>query len=287
MAQPTSYDRQYSFSTWQAQHPSDPLPGDQVDAELNAVKATSDETLAALALIQRDDGELANASVGLAQLKPEVSVGVAPAVAWTADTDFAVNDTVFYSLILYRCITAHTSTSTFDATKFTELADMSSLTLVDGSVTTLKLADSAVTTAKLGSGAVTPAKMSGFPGSALLGRYSASAGGAQYITLGAYLSFVGSVLTVSPPAPADGSITTAKLADGDVTAAKLDTGVAVANLGYTPLDAAGDTISGELTRSAKGVYLYHDDAALTSGKITVSTSAPSGGADGDIWIQVA
>ena len=85
MAVPT-YERQYSFANFQSLHPSDPIPGDELDAELNAVKATTDELGASLAQIQRDDGQLANASVGLDQLKPEVAVGVAPAVPWAAST---------------------------------------------------------------------------------------------------------------------------------------------------------------------------------------------------------
>jgi hypothetical protein len=287
MAQPTPYDRQYSFSSWQSQHPSDPLPGDEVDAELNAVKATTDEIIVNLGKIQRDDGNLANETVGLEQLKPEVSVGVAPAVAWTADTYFALNATVFNELILYRCIEAHTSTSVFDASKFTELADLSSLNLADGSITTTKLADQAVTTAKLADGNVTPSKMGGFPASTLVGRYSASAGGPQFVTLGSGLTFVGTALTATPPTLADGSITTAKIVDANVTGAKLASGAAVANIGYTPLNKAGDTITGGLVRQSAGAHLYHGDSALASGKITVSTSAPSGGSDGDIWIQVS
>lgn len=288
MAQPTPYDRQYSFSTWQSQHPSDPLPGDEVDAELSAIKATTDETIANLSLIQRDDGALANGVVGLDQLAPEVSVGVSPAVAWEADTAYAVNATVFYSLILYRCIEAHTSTSTFDASKFTELADLSSLNLPDGSITTAKLADGATTTAKLADGAVTPAKFGAFPGSALLGRYSTTAGGVQFITIGTGLALSAlGVLSAVASTIADGAVTTAKLADLAVTNAKMAAGAAVANLGFTPLSNAGDTISGNLTRQSAGVHLWHGDSGLTSGKITISTSAPSGGADGDIWFQVA
>jgi hypothetical protein len=45
----------------------------------------------------------------------------------------------------------------------------------------------------------------------------------------------------------DGSVTTTKIADGAVTSSKLASGAAVANLGYTPVNKAGDTMSGSLT----------------------------------------
>jgi hypothetical protein len=45
----------------------------------------------------------------------------------------------------------------------------------------------------------------------------------------------------------DRSVTTDKIADGAVTSFKLAPGAAVANLGYTPVNKAGDTMSGSLT----------------------------------------
>ena len=44
----------------------------------------------------------------------------------------------------------------------------------------------------------------------------------------------------------DGSITTSKIADGAVTGTKLAPGAAIANIGYTPVNKAGDTMSGSL-----------------------------------------
>jgi hypothetical protein len=46
--------------------------------------------------------------------------------------------------------------------------------------------------------------------------------------------------------PAQAPLTTSDIADGAVTAPKLATGAAVANIGYTPLNTAGGTISGNL-----------------------------------------
>lgn len=50
---------------------------------------------------------------------------------------------------------------------------------------------------------------------------------------------------------ADGAITTAKLADNSVTASKLASGAVVENLGYTPVNKAGDTITGNLTLNSQ------------------------------------
>jgi hypothetical protein len=53
------------------------------------------------------------------------------------------------------------------------------------------------------------------------------------------------------------------------------------------LSLTGGTVSGNITRTASGVHVYHGNSAHASGKITVSSAAPSGGASGDIWMVVA
>lgn len=54
----------------------------------------------------------------------------------------------------------------------------------------------------------------------------------------------------------------------------------------TKLPTAGGTVSGNITRSGQGAHIHHGSSTHSSGKITVSTSAPSGGSNGDIWLQV-
>lgn len=49
--------------------------------------------------------------------------------------------------------------------------------------------------------------------------------------------------------PSDSSVTTAKIVDGSVTSAKLATGVAASNLGFTPVNKAGDTLTGALNNA--------------------------------------
>lgn len=217
MAQPTPYDRQYSFASYQSQHPSDPLPGGEVDSELNAVKASLDETQANLALIQRDDGQLANGSVGLDQLAPEVTVGFTPAIAWATNIDIQENQSVFYNLVLYRTLADCNTGAVFNPAQFVLLADLSSIASPGGTIGTAQLVDGCVTTVKLAAGAVTPAKMTGFTAGKLIGRYSATDGDLQTIAVSTGLTLDGSGnlktafnVTVqvggSPPAMNDGDI---------------------------------------------------------------------------------
>jgi hypothetical protein len=97
--------------------------------------------------------------------------------------------------------------------------------IVDGAVGTLELADLAVTTPKLADLAATTTKLA-----ALAVTAAKLADGAVATT---------KIL--------DLNVTTPKLADGAVTSAKLAPGAAGGNLGYTPVNKAGDVMSGALT----------------------------------------
>jgi hypothetical protein len=61
MSQPAPYTPVTSFVTYQAQQPW--FPGQNIDVELNDIKTTTDQIRANLALIQRDDGAIANGVV--------------------------------------------------------------------------------------------------------------------------------------------------------------------------------------------------------------------------------
>lgn len=93
MSQPQPYNRQYNFANYQAINPSTPLPAGQVDAELNAAKATLDAISANLKLIQRDDRAIKNSSIGLDQLKSEVTVGFQVPTVWVTATAYATSNT--------------------------------------------------------------------------------------------------------------------------------------------------------------------------------------------------
>ena len=67
---PKPYNRVNPFGAASSNNPSNPIQGTKLDAEFNAVEVSLDQTQARLAEIQRDDGKLANESVGPDQLSP-------------------------------------------------------------------------------------------------------------------------------------------------------------------------------------------------------------------------
>lgn len=72
MAAPTKYQREYSFTDYQANNPSQPLPGPQVDNELENIEQSLNGTIAAVNDVRRADGALVNEIVTLDSLAPEV-----------------------------------------------------------------------------------------------------------------------------------------------------------------------------------------------------------------------
>jgi hypothetical protein len=136
--QPPAYNRSFSFSNFQAQNPTAVPPGSSIDLELNNVKATSDGVLANLALIQRDDGVLANGSVSFDQLSPALqTAGLAPALPWVTGTAYSVNASVTSGSAFYRCLVAHTSgtfATDLAAGKWILIVDFATIALVAASL---------------------------------------------------------------------------------------------------------------------------------------------------------
>jgi hypothetical protein len=87
--------------------------GLNLDVELDNVATALTETQDRLAEIQRDDGALANDSVGPDQLQNSVFAGINTPAAWVADTAYGVRDSVYFVTSTYskwyKCIVAHTA----------------------------------------------------------------------------------------------------------------------------------------------------------------------------------
>tara|TARA_B100001057_G_scaffold108553_1_gene106375 strand:- start:5800 stop:7446 length:1647 start_codon:yes stop_codon:yes gene_type:complete len=119
MAQPRNYTRQFNFNDFQTTSPSTPLPGTQVDAELNTVKLTLDDLNTNIAKIQQDDGKIKNQAVhkdsfdaGALALMKTGSYSIQG--DWTASRTYAVGDLVDNNGATYVATSAHTSSSAFE-----------------------------------------------------------------------------------------------------------------------------------------------------------------------------
>lgn len=128
MAQPPAYARAFSFTNWTANHPTTPQPGVSLDNEFGAVATSIAGIRTNLALIQRDDGQLANGVVGPDQLSAALTMGLRSVSDWATATAYVVNDAVWTNSKLYRAETAHTSALLFAtdlaASKWTEIMDL-------------------------------------------------------------------------------------------------------------------------------------------------------------------
>lgn len=160
MPQPTPYLRSFSYTGFAASYPAAQQPGDTLDAEFDALGVTLGGVLANLAKIQRDDGKLANQSVNLEMLTPDVMLALGAGViwlprgAWVTATNYAVSDVVTSGTGTYVCSSAHSSAALFAtdfaAGRWTRLFDAAGSTPNDNSVSTVKLVDGSVTTPKIG-----------------------------------------------------------------------------------------------------------------------------------------
>jgi hypothetical protein len=72
MPDPVGYTVSYSFSGWQSSNPTKPLPAVSIDNEFGAIQESIASLVGAIGDVRREDGQLANESVGLDQLAASV-----------------------------------------------------------------------------------------------------------------------------------------------------------------------------------------------------------------------
>ena len=118
MAQPRDYSRQHNFNDFATTSPASPLPGQQVDNELNAVKLTLDDLNTNIGIIQRDDGKIRNQSVHKDAFDVDALALISsgnfnPRGDWASGTVFAVGDIVNFNNATYYATSAHTSSNAF------------------------------------------------------------------------------------------------------------------------------------------------------------------------------
>lgn len=109
---PVGYTPTTEFSAAQEADPSAPLSGADLDVELENVELSLGETQQRLAMIQRDDGKLANNSVGPDQLSGITFTGVNAPDPWTTSTEYAPGDSYTTDdAKWYLVLVSHFSTS--------------------------------------------------------------------------------------------------------------------------------------------------------------------------------
>jgi hypothetical protein len=84
----------------------------QLDGLFNGLKSTTDQILANLALIQRDDGQLLDQTVTIASLSTQVLALLSSTAwrvrgAWVGGTAYLVGDVVLQGGVVYVCMVAH------------------------------------------------------------------------------------------------------------------------------------------------------------------------------------
>lgn len=113
MPQPTAYTRQADFTSFEASNPSTPKRGEDLDAEFDALKVTTDGIRSNLALIQADDGSLKNESVHPDAFDEDALALMggswAPRGAWATATLYEASDVVSKDSDSYVCAVEHTS----------------------------------------------------------------------------------------------------------------------------------------------------------------------------------
>jgi hypothetical protein len=128
MPYPDKYTRQYDFQSYQNSNPARPLPADKVNADLNFVQSSIGEIVDFLKKSIRADGKLANGSVGREQLADSVAIGFNAPQEWATAVIYTAGiSTVFYGGSFYTAAVTHTSSGTFDVTKWNLVTDFDAL----------------------------------------------------------------------------------------------------------------------------------------------------------------
>jgi len=161
------------------------------------------------------------------------------------------------------------------------------LVLSNNNVVTVNITDLNVTTAKLANAAVTDAKLRNSAALSVMGRSANSTGSPADIAAGTD----GHVLRRSGTTLAFGQVATAGIADNAVATAKIPnsavTNAKLANMTQSTIKgrAAGAGTGAPVDLTASQARDAAGLGNIATRTLTISTSAPSGGSNGDLWFQ--
>ncbi len=175
MSYPEAYARQYDFQSYQNANPTRPLPGDKVNADLNAVEASIEEIIDFIEGFTRSDGALANGSVSLDTLDDALKaiIGDADALAALVAEIDGIPATVA------AATAAAIASATLSATASAEAAALSAGSAsTDASTASSSAAAAVAASAAVAFKYVWSASTSGDPGTGKIGVDNAAPGSA-------------------------------------------------------------------------------------------------------------
>jgi hypothetical protein len=109
MTVPVKYVPGYSYSGYQANNPTRPLPAPQVDNDFANIATSVSSLVDGLAEIRRSDGRLKNGVVTPESLAASLKVGFTMRGTWANGTEYAAGDGVVYDSNFYSANVAHTA----------------------------------------------------------------------------------------------------------------------------------------------------------------------------------
>lgn len=184
MTQPTNYTPTTDFSQQEAINASgrSTVNTSALDTEFANIETTLDGLVANIALIQRDDGRLADLTVETRCLSQDVLTlmgGFNLRGLWADATAYAVNDICSSGAYTYCCTVAHTSSGSIDLAKWIQFGFTSG---ADAEQAAAAAQDSATAAAASASSASTSATNAANSASSISGSVSTAAGYASTAT---------------------------------------------------------------------------------------------------------
>lgn len=110
MAYPSAPEISTSYTAQEQALGNGTLPGQELDVDLAAVRASITAIIEFLKTSIRSDGRLNNGTVTSDTLASSLIIGFDPPAPWTSAVAYTTRSTVFSGFGFYLCLTAHTST---------------------------------------------------------------------------------------------------------------------------------------------------------------------------------
>ena len=111
MADPSKYTPTYSFTGFQAQYPTSPMPAPRLDEQFDNISQSLNQGVDALRDIRRSDGKLKNQIVTPETLSPGLNIGFTMAGQWELGRSYVSGDGVVHDQKFYVALAENTASA--------------------------------------------------------------------------------------------------------------------------------------------------------------------------------